>query len=312
MASPLFFRLGWLVCIILSFSSCSRPGMIAGAAGASTRSAQSVVSETVMPDAEILGQDADGCTWVESRALVPFGDHDTKHQARAQAVSDARVKAMQRLLGVRLQHSFIDFQQENSLKGEIALTDHLLRVTQLGRVLKEEILWAGPTDVTGCSGCRFEAHIRACIVPLRDMTDRDFAVQLSLNRPRFRDGDEAIMAVTSTRDAYVYLFNVDTNWNATLIFPNTYVTDNRIAAGRSFLYPDEGLRAKGVRSVARLPSTSTISAEMIRVIAAKTPLPKSVLATGPQGSSFLGLMRRLTSAELEWVEDAQAFTIQDH
>jgi len=265
-----------------------------------------------MPDAEILGQDADGCTWVESRALIPFGDHDTKHQAQAQAVSEARAKAMQRLLGVRLQHNFIDFQQESSLKGEVALTDHLLRVTQLGRVLKEEVLWAGPTDVTGCSGCRFEAHLRACIVPLRDMTDRDFAVQLSLNRPRFRNGDEAIMAVTCTRDAYVYLFNVDTNWNATLIFPNTYVTENRIAAGQPFLYPDESLRAKGVRSVARLPSTSTISAEMIRVIAVKTPLPKSILADEPRGSSFLGLMRRLTSTELEWVEDAQAFTIQEH
>lgn len=312
MTSPLHCRLAWLPCIILFLAGCSRPGAIAGNTGASTRSAQSVMSQEVMPDAEILGQDAEGCTWVESRAMILFGDHDTKHQARAQAVSEARVKAMQRLLGVRLQHNFIDFQQESSLKGEVTLTDHLLRVTQLGRVLKEEILSAGPVDVPGCAGCRFEAHIRACIVPLRDMTDRDFAVQLSLNRPRFRDGDEAVMAVTCTRDAYVYLFNVDTNWNATLIFPNTYVSDNRIVAGQAFLYPDESLRAKGVHSVARLPSASTISAEMIRVIAVKTPLPNSLLATGPHGSSFLGLMRRLTSTELEWVEDAQAFTIQEH
>ena len=312
MLQPFLYPLGVLASAGLSLASCAGPVSSTGDFGAGTRTPQTTVSEVDSPEATILERDPDGCTWVDSRAGIAFGDHDTKHQARAQAISEARVKAMQRLLGVRLLHNFIDFEQESSLKGEVALTEHLLRVTQLGRVLKEDILRAGPVDLKGCTGCRFEAHIRACIVPLRDLSDRDFAVQLSLNRPRFRDGDEAVMTVTSTRDSYVYLFNVDTDWNATLLFPNDYATDNRIAGGQPFVYPDESLRTKGIRSVARLPSGSTISAEMIRVIAAKIPLPRSVLAPAPRAASFLSLMRKLTATELEWVEDAQAFTIQEH
>lgn len=312
MLQPFLFRLGVLASAGLSLASCAGPVPSTGDFGAGTRATQSTVSQVDSPEVTILGHDPDGCTWVDSRAVIAFGDHDTKHQARAQAISEARVKAMQRLLGVRLQHNFIDFQQESSLKGEVALTEHLLRVTQLGRVLKEDILWAGPVDRTGCTGCRFEAHIRACIVPLRDLSDRDFAVQLALNRPRFRDGDDAIMTVTSTREAYLYVFNVDTDWNATLIFPNDYATDNRIGAGQTFLYPNETLYAKGIRSVARLPAGTAISAEMIRVIAAKVPLSRAVLAPAPRTASFLSLMRRLTATDLEWVEDAQAFTIQEH
>src|SRR5690242_21290416 len=60
-------------------------------------------------------------TLFRSKASVAFGDQDTKHQALAQAVTEARIQAIQGLLGVRLEHRFIDFQQENNLKGETSL-----------------------------------------------------------------------------------------------------------------------------------------------------------------------------------------------
>jgi len=68
-----------------------------------------------------------------------------------------------------------------------------------------------------------------------------------------------------------------------------------------------------------------VSAEMIRVVATKVPLPNSLVEpSGPTSTernphisselhgsgSFLKLMHKLQSVDLEWVEDAQAFTIQ--
>jgi hypothetical protein len=256
---------------------------------------------------------------------VSFGEQDTKHQARAQAISEARVKAMERLLGIHVQHHFLDFQQESSLKGEVLLTEHLLRVTQLGRILKEDILSAGPVDLKGCTACLYEAQIKACILPLQDRSDKDFRVYLSLNQSRFHDGDEAQITVASTRDAYLYVYNVDTDWNATLIFPNDYAPDNRVIAGGTFSYPNEALRGRGIRSVAQLSPGSKVSAEMIRVVATKAPLPQSLLEpSGPTSTernlpisselhgsgSFLKLMHKLQTIDVEWVEDAQAFTIQ--
>jgi len=79
-----------------------------------------------------------------------------------------------------------------------------------------------------------------------------------------------------------------------------------------------------VRVKAKLPAGATVSAEMIRVIASKEPLPPTVvdptaskqeakdaratteiLGTG----TFLNLMHKLQATQSEWVEDAQAFTI---
>lgn len=275
-------------------------------------------------DVKVLEHDPLGCTWVESKATVSFGEHDTKHQAHAQAVSEARAKALHRVLGVSVQQRFIDFQQESSLKGEVSLTERLLRVTQPGRILRERTIGSGPQDVPGCMGCRYGAHIRACILPERESGDKEFSVNLSLKRTTFVDGDEAPIEVTSTRDAYLYLYSVDMDWNAVLIFPNDYVQDNHVKAAQTLLYPSEEIKRRGIKVVARLPVGATVSAEMIRVIASKTPLPKSIVyATEREhggknllGSSeihgqgsFLNLMRELNRTDNEWVEDAQAFTV---
>ena len=314
---------GLYLCMNLSLLGCASPVPSSGEDRASSLPRQSSLTDST--EVKILGRDSENCTWVESSARVPFGEQDTKHQARAQAISEARVKAMERLLGVHVQHRFLDFQQESSLKGEVLLTEHLLRVTQLGRVLKEDILRAGPVDLKGCTACLYEAQIKACILPLQDRSDKDFRVYLSLNQSRFHDGDEAQITVSSTRDAYVYVYNVDTDWNATLIVPNDYAPDNRVIAGGTFSYPNEALRGKGIRSVARLSPGSKVSAEMIRVVATKAPLPYSIVnPSGPTSTernlhtsgeihgsgSFLKLMHKLQSIDVEWVEDAQAFTIQ--
>lgn len=313
------------LCIVINtpLFGCAQPVTSSGEDQISNLPRQPIVTDTT--EVKILGHDSDNCMWVESRARVSFGEQDTKHQARAQAISGARIKAMEHLLGVHLQHQFLDFQQESSLKGEILLTEHLLRVPQLGRVLKEDILWAGPVDFKGCADCLYEAQIKACILPLQDRSDKDFKVYLSLNQSRFHDGDEAQITVASTRDAYLYVYSVDTDWNATLIIPNDYAPDNRVLAGGTFSYPDEVLRGKGIRSVARLSPGSKVSAEMIRVVATKAPLPHAFLelsgttktednlhtsSESHGGGSFLKLMHKLQSIDLEWVEDATAFTIQ--
>ena len=276
------------------------------------------------PDVQVLQADPDGCTWVEARASVSFGQHDTKHQAMAQAISEARAKAIEGFLGVKVQDRFINFQQESTLRGQVGLTESLLRVTQLGRILKEVVIGHGPRDAGDCAGCRYAAHIRACIVPLADHSDKGFKVDVTLSRTRFVDGDEGLIQVTTTRDAYLYIYSVDVDWNAAMLFPNDFVADNHVKAGQALIFPSEDLKKRGVRVKARLPAGATVSAEMIRVIASKDPLPPSVFdlaakeqpQKGTRATSeslgtgtFLNLMHKLQATQTEWVEDAQAFTI---
>ena len=272
------------------------------------------------PDVQILLADPDGCTWVEAKASVSFGQHDTQHQAKAQAISEARGKAIEGFLGVKVQDRFMNFMQESSLRGQVGLTESLIRVTQLGRILKEVMLKVGPEG----TGDRYFAHIRACVVPLTDQSDKGFKVDVSLNRTRFVEGDEGLITVMATRDAYLYIYSVDVDWNAAMLFPNDFAPDNHIKTGGTFLFPTEELRKRGVKVKAKLPAGVSVSAEMIRVIASKEPLPFSLIDPATKGETqkdarstreslgtgtFLNLMQKLNATQTEWVEDAQAFTI---
>lgn len=272
------------------------------------------------PDVQVLQTDPDGCTWVEAKSSISFGQQDTKHQAKAQAISEARAKAIEGFLGVKVQDRFMNFMQESSLKGQVGLTESLIRVTQLGRILKEVVLRVGPED----AGDRYFAHIRACVVPLTDQSDKGFKVDVSLNRTRFVDGDEGLITVTATRDAYLYIYSVDVDWNAVMLFPNDFAPDNHVKTGGVFLFPTEELKQRGVKVKARLPVGAVVSAEMIRVIASKEPLPLSLIDPATKNATqkydrarseslgagtFLNLMHKLNATQIEWVEDAQAFTI---
>ena len=117
---------------------------------------------------------------------------------------------------------------------------------------------------------------------------------------------------------------VKVDWNAGLLFPNDYAVDNHLKAGETLTFPSEELRRKGQKVLARLPSGAKVSAEMIRVIVSKVPLPRDLYdpraqqrdratdraATEIEGAgSFLNLLHKLHRSDIEWIEDAQAFTI---
>jgi hypothetical protein len=274
------------------------------------------------PNVVVLKKDRSGCQWIESKATVSFGDTDTKHQAKARAVAKARTQAMEKFLGVTVTHQFMDFQQEG-LKGEIGLTQSLLKATRHGRVLKETTVSHGPANLESCTGCLYRAHIKTCIVPMKDKADKGFRVELGLNRTKFVEGDDAEIQVTPTRDSYIYLFNVDMEWNAALLHPNVYSTENKVEAGKTFVYPTEEMRrTMDAKIEAQLPPGAEVSAEMIRVVASRTPLSDKILKgkgkrkkkghaeTDVRGKgTFLDLMRRLSRSEMEWVDDAAGFTI---
>jgi len=272
------------------------------------------------PEVKILEADpAKGCTWIDSKASVDFSETEAKNQAEARAVSKALVQAMHKFLGQELTHNFVDYQQEG-LKNQVSLTESLLRVTQPGMELARQVLFAGPEDLPGCAACRYGARLRTCIAPRKSSADKGFRAELKLNRTRYVSGDPAEVQVTVNRDAYIYIYDIDLQANSSVIFPNEYLPDNRIRAGETFIFPSEEHRRKtGIKFTAELPEGADVSAEVIRVVASKEPLPKSVLEgrtargqaqTETHGAgSFLKFMQRLNASGLDWAEDVQAFTI---
>jgi len=229
---------------------------------------------------------------------------------------------MRQYLGIKVQNSFVDFTQANDLKKQVSLTEQLLKMTQEGHILKEQILTARVEHSAMCQSCEYEVKLKDCIIPLADRSDRKFRVSLAMNRSTFVEGDEGILYVSATKDAYLYIYSIDMEQNAALLFPNSYAKENLIRAEQQFIFPSEDLRQKGLKLKAQLPAGTSSAAEMIKVIATKAPLPSSVVeptrddgASGDQNQqgrrSFFRLIAKLHRANVPWVEDGQAFTIHE-
>jgi hypothetical protein len=259
---------------------------------------------------KILGTDRDGCTWVSGEAVVTVGDQDTRHQARAAAIEQARAAAVQDFLGVDVRSRLLDFEQEG-LRRQERLTESLLQTTRNGRILKEQLLSEGYRDAPDCPGCRYAVALKDCVVPRPEESDKNFRVELGLSRTRFVQGDPAKITVTATRDCTVYLYDLydlGTDAKTALIVPNAAVPQKTLKAGETWTYPDADAAQAGVSLAAQLPDAKDdVSAETIRVVASKAPLPASVY--DPTDGGWFGVMRRLNREKVEWTDDAAAFTI---
>lgn len=259
---------------------------------------------------KVLGVDPEGCTWLEGAASVAVGPQDTRHQARAAAMEQARAAAVQDFLGVEVKSKFMDFQQEG-LRKESRLTEGILQTTRNGRIMKEQVLEEGYRDAPDCPGCLYRLRLKACAVAREAGGDKDFFVELQVSSQRFLHGDEAKITVTATRDCWIYLYNIydlGAKDLTALVVPNENLKEKRLKAGESWEYPDEEARRLGVRLFAQLPQEGdSVSAETIRVIASKAALSKTV--TSPADGGWLGVLRRLNRANVEWTEDAEAYTI---
>lgn len=260
--------------------------------------------------ARVLGVDPEGCTWLEGTASVAVGPQDTRHQTRAAAMEHARAAAVQDFLGVEVKSKFMDFQQEG-LRRESRLTEGILQTTRNGRIVKEQVLEEGYRDAPDCPGCLYRLRLKACAVPRDAAGDKDFFVELKVSNQRYLHGDEAKLTVTATRDCWIYLYNIydlGVKDQTSLVVPNENVKEKRLKAGESWEYPDADAKKMGVRLVAELPQAGDdVSAETIRVIASKAALSKAV--TSPADGGWLGVLRRLNRANVEWTEDAEAYTI---
>lgn len=260
------------------------------------------------PAARIGRKDAKlGCTWVRSAATVPVGGHESRDQARARAIEKALDAALRDLLGVEVSQRSLDFQQE-SLRGQTSLIESVLRTTRRGCIVNQKIGADEYRDLGDCRDCGYHVDLQACVKERPADWDKDFVVELGLSRDRFAEGDAAVISVTARRDAYVYLYDVQMDSETSLIAPNELFPEIKVKAGRTWSYPDEEAAGRGVRLVAQMPEGNLpISAETIRVIATKTPLPAKL--SDPSRGGYLGVVQRLDAAGIEWAEDAAAFTI---
>ena len=88
-----------------------------------------------------------------------------------------------------------------------------------------------------------------------------------LNRENYQNGDEMIINISSSKDCYVYVFNILSDETVSALLPNQYLEENYLAKGKSIRVPPE--KGKITKFRVDLPEGKSQATEMILVLGIK-------------------------------------------
>lgn len=191
----------------------------------------------------------------------------TPDEARTLALKRARHNAIEEVCAVRV--------QAETLVQNFVLQGDFTHAVTYGRILDEKVLrWdaevsqKSPTDLPEIT---YRVTMRAEVLEEKGEPDPFFKVHVSLNKPAFKNGDELVMKVRSTRPGYLNVLNFAADGSVVVLFPNAFRRDNRIEADKEYTIPAAADRDVISFRVSTLPGHRK-DTEYIKVICTSEPL----------------------------------------
>ena len=231
---------------------------------------------------------------VEAEGMAPFLKDMSLDEVRGRARDDARRSAIEQAVGV--------FVRSASVLHNSQITDELISSVARGVIEQEQ--WAEEQIEQVKNGTRqapalavYRTRVKAQVRPVRVERRAGFDVRAGLNKTVFQDNEEALIRIRASQPAYLHVFSVTQDGSVTLLLPNKYVERNRIVPDEEIVFPNETLRAMGVRLRVSLPEGKTLAREYIKVIATRKP----VRLVGEDAST--GVFKTYTGAENGMIQD---------
>jgi hypothetical protein len=192
----------------------------------------------------------------------------TPEEARREALQRARDMAVAEVAGIRIAAQQLRLKTEDPGQVRDAFS-YLVHTSTYGRIVREEISYRTSLvdDVPV-----YRATLRAEVVLEEGDRDPGFALELRA-RPDshiFREGEPITLELTSSRDCYVTLLDIDPGGGIALLFPNAYDGDNRLSAGRPLVLPRP---SRGVEIRARRGDEGAGTHERILAVATLDRVP---------------------------------------
>lgn len=192
----------------------------------------------------------------------------TAEEAQCLALRRARVNAIEKVCGIRL--------QTESFVRQYKLTGSFIHAVSYGHIVAEEILsWGAavfqesPKDIPEIS---YHVTTRVTVQPEKGEPDPFYKVHIRLNKRVFQSGDEMVIYVRCTKPGYITVLNFTADDRVVLLFPNRIRRDSRVEANREYQIPSVADREGVLKlQVETLPGHKT-DTELITVVATREPL----------------------------------------
>jgi hypothetical protein len=216
--------------------------------------------EIALPDETI---EELGGGWYLATAVVTGHADLTPAAAYRRAEEQALRRITEYHGGVQVTNAAVSLQAEGS---EANAVDRFSQVTSSltrGLIIEKEVRGRQPFMVDGQP--HYAVTVKARAGRLEGEADPFFRLHAALNRSHFRDGDDMIITISSSRDCYLFVFNVLADETVSALLPNRYLPGNFLAAGDTLRLPPANGPVTRFR-VGLTPGTNE-AAELVMILA---------------------------------------------
>lgn len=252
--------------------------------------------------------------WVTVEGVVPFTDEYTISEVKARSRNEARRLAVEKAVG--------QFIRSSTVVYNYVLAEDLVQSVARGLVVEEQVVEEGVRETSHESGTKalfYATKLKAKVKRVQAEHNAHFKVQGTLNKTLFQSKDEMQIRVNSSRNAYLYIFNIGQDNSVTVLYPNRFAQDNSVAAGKELVFPDDKLRSVGIVLRVIPPAGAVKATERIKLVAVthKTDFIKERFKEGVfqvYDGKDTGLITDLLKAlagldDSEWAESTIAYEV---
>lgn len=153
-------------------------------------------------------------------------------QCQLTALQRARASAIEQAAGVSV--------TSGTLVTNFTVAADFIKTYARGFIVAEKVAWLPlgqyQKDTATAPIPEYRVKITADVyVPEKKV--KPLGLQARLNSNVFREGEKARVTVRTTRDAGLAVFNIMADDRVALLFPHPQETNNRLAAGKEFIFP---------------------------------------------------------------------------
>ena len=246
--------------------------------------------------------------WVEVTAHY-VGTDVTPEEGKRRALDLARGEAIKKVVGVKTTEETY-WNQLEALRGtdsedSIDVFSRISRTTASGRIIKEE-----KDEKTTLDNEQpvYTVTLRACVVPDELGPDPEFQVSLNIDRDVYYDrspraSDEVRLRINSSKECYLYLFNILSGDSVQLLMPTDLLPHNEFHPAAKAQKFEETINAKSIHFRVGVPAGKSRTKEALYLVATKWKIdfPPEHLSKDGQGvistrvAAWLDIMNWLVS-----------------
>ncbi len=223
----------------------------------------------------------------------------SRQQAEDILLKQARQKAVEKVVGVNVQVADVMMTTESD-NSFFESYQQLVRNVVNGRIVEEQ-------EPEYFRGEENMLHIRySCkVAKVSGKSDPGFQLNVASNKNVFTAGEELILEVTPSKDAFITIFSITEDNKVSVLFPNQYMPNNKVEEQTTRIIPN--FREREILSFAMQPHPENPQkeyGELLFIVATKSDISYDRLKDRlDYGSNWIELNRWLMEIpRSEWTE----------